>query len=194
MKRIFKKPTIIFIIGIILLVIGIPYGIYGLTLPGGDSLGGALILFIAIPCVLFFVAFDRILVQFLSQKILNLSEVIFLIIAATVYTYKNRAVEIIQLNQESKFLIVIENNGDLKTDNYTYKFPFDKVIRTDKNFVIATDLPENIGIETPEGLEYSYYYNVYHYKNYPKVVLFSYAGNIMQDSASVLRYINEMVK
>ena len=43
-KKIIAKPTLIFILTSILLLIGIPYGIYGLTLEGGASLGGALIL------------------------------------------------------------------------------------------------------------------------------------------------------
>ena len=38
------KPTSFLIVGIIILIIGIPFGLYALTLNGGGSLGGVLVL------------------------------------------------------------------------------------------------------------------------------------------------------
>ena len=35
MKKLFKKPTVFLILGVILILIGIPSGIYGYTLSGG---------------------------------------------------------------------------------------------------------------------------------------------------------------
>ena len=39
-----NKPTLFLVVGIFVLFIGIPFGIYGLTLNGGASLGGVLVL------------------------------------------------------------------------------------------------------------------------------------------------------
>ena len=84
MKNALLKPTIFLILGIILISIGLPFGIYGLTLSGGASLGGVLILtgvFITIICVII----DRILIRFINQRKLNIIELIFLIVGTTIY-------------------------------------------------------------------------------------------------------------
>ncbi len=80
----FLKPTLFSVLGILLLVIGIPSGIYGLTLKGGSSLGGTLIL---IGCLLIGVIFiiDRVIVQFVNQKKVNIFESIILFLFIIYY-------------------------------------------------------------------------------------------------------------
>ena len=171
MKNVIQKPTIFLVLGIIIVSIGLPFGIYGLTLSGGASLGGTLIL-IGVFITLIFLVIDRILVRFINQKKLNIIELIFLLVVSTIYLYQNRSIEIEQLNQESEFMIVIENNGKLENDSYKYKFPFNKKIQTHNNFVIVENLPQGIDVKTPNRWNNSYYYNIYNYQEYPKVVIF----------------------
>lgn len=192
MKNVFQKPTVFLILGIILILIGLPFGIYGLTLSGGASLGGALILF-SVFIVFVFLVIDRFLVRVINQKKLNIIEVAFLIITGTIYLYQNRKIEIEQLNQNSEFMIVIENNGKLTNDDFDYIFPFNKRIRTSKNFVIAKNLPQDIDIKSPKNWNNSYYYNIYNYQKYPKVVLFGKTSSDM-DSLKVLKYIETNIK
>lgn len=71
MKNIVNKPTLILVIAIIIIIIGIPSGIYGLTLNGGASLGGVLILFGVFITVLILIL-DRFFVSFINYKKLNL--------------------------------------------------------------------------------------------------------------------------
>jgi|SRR5579871_921060 len=192
MKAIFHKPTLFLIIGTILIGIGVPSGIYGLTLTGGASLGGALII-IDVIVVFVFVLIDRFLVKVIDNKRLSIYEAILLIVAITFYSFKNRTLEVEQLNPNSQFLIVIENNGKLKDDKSEYKFPFNSQIKTNRNFVIYKSLPEDIHIIAPKNWNGSYYYNVYNYSNYPKVVLFGKTESNM-DSLTILNYIEQNVR
>lgn len=192
MKNVIQRPTIFLILGIIIVSIGLPYGIYGLTLSGGASLGGTLIL-IGIFITFIFVLIDRILVRFINQKKLNIIELIFLFFVSTIYLYQNRSIEIEPLNQESEFMIVIENNGKLKNDSYKYKIPFKKQIQTHNNFVIVENLTQDIDVKTPNSWNNSYYYNVYNYQEYPKVVIFGKTTRNM-DSLKVLEYIKKEIK
>ena len=192
MKNVIRRPTIFLILGIIIVSIGLPFGIYGLTLSGGASLGGALIL-IGVFITFIFLVIDRILVRFINQKKLNIIELIFLLIVSTIYLYQNRSIEIEQLNQESEFMIVIENNGKLENDSYKYKFPFNKKIQTHNNFVIAENLPPDIDVKTPNSWNNSFYYNIYNYQEYPKVVIFGKTSSNM-DSLKVLEYIKKEIR
>lgn len=191
-EKAFRKPTVFLILGIILILIGLPFGIYGLTLSGGASLGGALIL-MAVAIVFIFLVIDRILVRIINPRKLNIIEVVFLFIVSAIYLYQNRKIEIEQLNQNSEFMIVIENNGKLKNNDYDYKFPFNKKIKTTKNYVIAEKLPQSIDIKSPKNWENFYYYNIYNYPKYPKVVLFAKTSSDI-DSLKVLRYIEANIK
>jgi len=83
-RNIKNKPTLFLILGIVLLVIGIPTGLYGLTLNGGASLGGVLILsgvFIFLP----FLVMDRILVNQIKPFKLSVYELIFILIILFCY-------------------------------------------------------------------------------------------------------------
>lgn len=61
------KPTFGFIMCIIGIVLGIPFGFYCLTLKGGASLGGVFIFGIVIGLTILF-AIDTMLVSFLNPK------------------------------------------------------------------------------------------------------------------------------
>ncbi|SEL72384.1 hypothetical protein SAMN04487910_3179 [Aquimarina amphilecti] len=71
-------------IGIIVFVLGIPSVIYGLTLNGGASLGGVLILSGVILFIPFFII-DRILVKWIKPLKLSILELIFSLIILLCY-------------------------------------------------------------------------------------------------------------
>ncbi|WP_091410248.1 hypothetical protein [Aquimarina amphilecti] len=79
-----NKPTLFFMIGIIVFVLGIPSVIYGLTLNGGASLGGVLILSGVILFIPFFII-DRILVKWIKPLKLSILELIFSLIILLCY-------------------------------------------------------------------------------------------------------------
>ncbi|WP_405205259.1 hypothetical protein [Aquimarina sp. LLG6339-5] len=79
-----NKPTLFLILGILVFAFGIPLGIYGLTLNGGASLGGVLILSGVILFIPFFII-DRILVKQIKPLKLSILELIFSLIILLCY-------------------------------------------------------------------------------------------------------------
>ena len=172
MKKIFKKPTLFLFLGSILILIGLPSGIYGMTLNGGASLGGVLIL-TAVFVVLFCLIVDRILVKKIDNKKLSIYELLFLMLAITVYFYQNRTLRVNLENQTVDYLIIIENPGSLTNDNVLNQLPFDKYISTRKNHIIVKNVFDNTDVKTPNSWHNSYFYNVYKFEKYPKVKVFA---------------------
>ena len=76
---IIQKPTVFLVLGSLAIIIGIPFTLYALTLSGGASLGA--IFSIALVIISFvFIAVDRILVEKINPKIVNILELIILIL------------------------------------------------------------------------------------------------------------------
>ena len=148
-------------------------------------LGGVLVVFAV-------VAIDRILAQWINALKLSIYEAIFFVLALTLYLYNNRTLEVELLNQDSDFLIVIENNGDFENDGYHYHFPFDRSLQTIRNHVMVENVPDDVDVIIPKAWDGSYYYNRYSYPHYPKVVLFGKSSSKM-DSISVKKYIEEKI-
>jgi hypothetical protein len=172
MRKIFSKPTIVYVLGTLILLIGIPSGIYGLTLDGGASLGGVLI-FIGVFVVLFLVILDRILVRKVNQRKLNLYEFVFILLCFTIFLYKERTLIIDNQNENINFLVVIQNPGNLKSDQYSIEFPFSKKVVTDRDFIIVDNMSDNVHFNIPKSWSESYYYNVYEFEKYPKVNVYA---------------------
>ncbi len=130
-----KKPTVISILGIAVLVIGIPSGIYGLTLKGGASLGGALILLgVGFTSIIFLI--DRVIVNVINIKTLNIIESILLLVGLSFCLYQERKVEI-DVMQNTNYFVLIENNGNFKESELKYKFPFNRrLIANSRNATI----------------------------------------------------------
>ncbi|WP_298309715.1 hypothetical protein [uncultured Aquimarina sp.] len=86
LKQYLKSTLTLFLIfGIFSFVVGIPFGIYGLSLNGGASLGGALILSGVIIFAPFFLL-DRILIQHIKPLKLSIFELIFSLIILLCYS------------------------------------------------------------------------------------------------------------
>jgi len=167
-KKIIAKPTLIFILTSNLLLIGIPYGIYGLTLDGGASLGGALIL-MADFVIFIALLLDRAFVNIVPPLRLSIYEFIFLIICITIYLHSERKLIVDIENKNVEYLLVIENPGNL-TNNETHReFPFNKRISTRNGTVIVDQMIKNIDFNINAAWNKAYYYNRYEFEKYPKV-------------------------
>jgi hypothetical protein len=147
-----NKPTLFLIVGIIVLIIGIPSGIYGLTLNGGASLGGVLILigvFIFIP----FLVIDRILVNRIKPLKLSIFELILTGIALLFYSSDNKKIVVDLTEYKSDYFVVVYNDGNLKNSELNWAFPFNKKAEYNNNsIIIPAEYKGNfqIDIETPK--------------------------------------------
>jgi hypothetical protein len=147
-----NKPTLFLIVGIIVLIIGIPSGIYGLTLNGGASLGGVLILigvFIFIP----FLVIDRILVNRIKPLKLSIFELILTGIALLFYSSDNKKIVVDLTEYKSDYFVVVYNDGNLKNSELNWVFPFNKKAEYNNNsIIIPAEYKGNfqIDIETPK--------------------------------------------
>ena len=170
-KKIISKPTLIFILSSILLLIGIPYGIYGLTLDGGASLGGVLIL-MADFVIFIALLIDRAIVNKIPPKRLSIYEFVFLVICIMIYSYSQRKLIVDIENDNVEYLLVIENPGDLNNNETHWEFPFNKRISTPKGIVIIDKMTKDIDFKINADWNSSYYYNRYEFEKYPKVIFF----------------------
>ena len=170
-KKIISKPTLMFFLTSFLLLIGIPYGIYGLTLDGGASLGGALIL-MADVVILIALLIDRAIVKLISPIRLSIYEFVFLILCITLYLHSQRKLIVDIENENVEYLLVIENPGNLINNETHMEFPFNKRISTKKSIVIVDKMTKNIDFNINADWEKSYYYNRYEFEKYPKVTFY----------------------
>ncbi len=139
---IFSKPTLVSIIGLIIIVIGIPYGLYGLTLNGCSSLGGVLILF-AVFITFIVLIFDRLLVSKIGQRNLSIVEFFILAIVIIFYSYSKRNLIIELENQKTNYFVLIENDGSFVNTELNYKFPFDKFLISKGNSAVINSISKN---------------------------------------------------
>jgi hypothetical protein len=147
-----NKPTLFLIVGILVLIIGIPSGIYGLTLNGGASLGGVLIL-VGVVAFLPFLVIDRILVNRIKPLKLSIFELTLSVIALLFYSSDNKKIVVDLTEYKSNHFVVVYNNGELKNSELNWKFPFNKKAEYNNNSIIIPAEYKGsyqIDIETPK--------------------------------------------
>ena len=120
-KKIISNPTL-FILSSILLLIGIPYGIYGLTLDGGASLGGVLIL-MADFVIFIALLIDRAIVNKIPPKRLSIYEFVFLVICIMIYSYSQRKLIVDVENDNVEYFNI---NADWNSSYYYNRYEFEK--------------------------------------------------------------------
>jgi hypothetical protein len=151
--KIFKNPTIFSILGIILILVGLPIGINGLTLNGGGSLGGAIILF-GVLIVVLIVIVDRFFSKRVNIKKLNGIELTLLIVGVTIFSFEKREIIIDLRDRKTDYFVVLENNGTLKNSELNYSFPFNKKMEFRDNIGIINSIADNyqvIELESPNN-------------------------------------------
>ncbi len=137
---IFKKPTLFSILSIIGIVIGIPFGIYELTLNGGRSLGGVLLL-IGVFFLVLVLAMDRVLVSKIKPLKLSLFELLFAVLILGFHQTSTKRAFVDLDDYKENYFILIYNNGDLKDSKVAFKFMFNKEVEPNKYYVV---IPKNI--------------------------------------------------
>lgn len=139
---ILKNPTIFSVLGLIAVVIGLPLGIYLLTLDGGGNLGGVLILswlFI----VALIITIDRLVVLKVNTRKLNFIESILLLVGVTWVSFSTREI-IIDLEQsKTNYFVLIENDGTLENSDLRYSFPFNQKIVHNKKAAVINSIKES---------------------------------------------------
>ena len=151
--KIFKNPTIFSILGIILILIGLPIGINGLTLIGSGGLGGAIILF-GVLVVGLIVILDRIFANRVNTKKLNGIELTLLSVGITIFSFTKREIIIDLRDKKTEYFVVLENNGTLKNSELNYSFPFNKKMEFKDNVGIINSIADNyqrIELESPNN-------------------------------------------
>ena len=106
-----------------------------MTLNGGASLGGVLVLlgvFICIP----FLVIDRILVNKIKPNKLSIYELIFLGIVLIFYLSNNKKLYVDLTEYKNEYFVVIYNNGNLKNSKLNWSFPLNKNAELNKNSII----------------------------------------------------------
>jgi hypothetical protein len=149
--KIFKNPTIFSILGIILILVGLPIGINGLTINGGGSLGGAIILF-GVLIVGLIVILDRIFANRINTKSINGIELTILIVGIAIFSFAKREIIIDLRDKKTDYFVVLENNGTLKNSELIYSFPFNKKMEFKDNVGIINSIADNyqrIELESP---------------------------------------------
>lgn len=138
----FKNPTVFSILGTLIILIGLPIGFIGLTLKGGASLGGAIIL-LGLSIIILVVFLDRIFVNEKNRKLINGIELTLLFFGITYFTYTERQIIIDLKNIETNYFVVLENDGTLYNSNLHYIFPFDRKMEFNKNLGIINSINDN---------------------------------------------------
>ena len=148
-----NKPTLFLIVGILVLIIGIPAGLYGLTLNGGGSLGGVLILF-GVIAFLPFLVIDRILVNRIKPLKLSIFELVLIAIILLINSSTNKKIVIDLTDYKNDYFVVVFNEGNLKNSELNWSFPFNKKAEYNSNSIIISAEFKGkyqIDIKTPKG-------------------------------------------
>lgn len=137
-ELLFKNPSLFLVIGLLILVIGIPSGIYGLSSKGIAGLGGAYTL-LGVFISFIILVLDRIASRFMEVKKLNAIESIILLIGLLLYWYNTRSLVIDLKSNQINYFVLIENNGSFQNSELEYTFPFSKkIIPNNKNAVVRS--------------------------------------------------------
>ena len=168
----FKQPTIFLVLGIFIILLGLPFGLYAFTLEGLAAVLGPISIIIVISAI-FLISIDRISLKFLSIRKLNLIEIIICVIIITTYIYSNTYLTVNITNPNVNYLLVIENPGNLKNDKLISAIPHKLKINTEKDYVIVKNMPDEIVYTTSANWDRSFYYKKYKFDKYKNVQLFS---------------------
>ena len=173
--RLTFKPTFISVTSIFLILISIPIGIYSYVKSSPSTEGWVLtfMLFLFIGVGILY-SIDRLLVKLINPKKLTYVEVVLTILSYILLIYSSRQLKIDLRNSKQEFVIVIENSGQLINNQYVTKSFFDKEIKSNENIIVVDEIPDKVDLnQRPISWNGSYYYNIYSFNKYKKVLLFS---------------------
>ena len=145
--KILKKPTLFLFLGILTIVLGLPAGIYGLTLSGGASLGGAIIL-TAVAIAFIILMLDRIIVRTVNPLYLSIVELLIGSAYMLNYLYDNKKVLVDLEDYDSDYFVLIESSDLISQAEVKSGFLFDKHLKPSTDFsIISADIKNDYRIK-----------------------------------------------
>ncbi len=142
LKKIFSKLTVFLVLCSMFILLGLPIGIHGLTLKGGSSLGGGIILF-GVFIVFILLVFDRIAVSKLPQKQVNVFELVLLVLGILFFSFQQREIIIDLSDKKTEYFVLLENNGKLDNSETKYSFPFNKKLIYKGKIAVINSIKDN---------------------------------------------------
>lgn len=123
----FTNPTIFSILGLLGIIIGIPLGFRAKKAEGFAALLGLMIYGVVFVCG-FLLLFDRILINFISQKNLIIVQSILILLSVAILMYRNRKIIIRPKIDKIDYILLIGNDskGLELNSKLRYSFPFNK--------------------------------------------------------------------
>lgn len=177
-NRLSAKPTFISILGVLLILILIPVGIYGYVTSEPSTEAWAIAFTILTLLVVLLYYIDRVLANHINNKLLTLIEFVLFLAGSLLFMYSSRELNIDLDGSKQNFVLIVQNTGDLVNTASTSKSLFDKEVKTTENLIIVDQIPKATKlIKRPASWQHSNYYNLYSLGKYKKVVLYSDADH-----------------
>lgn len=137
-NNIFKKTTLFSGLCIVGILLGIPLGLYNLTLKGGQSLGGVLLLLGVLGLILLLIL-DRALVSVIKPLKLSIVEFFLAALIFVGCQLQEKKVFVNLEHYQENYFVIIYSNGTLKGDPLENNFLFDKAFQVHKKYLIISD-------------------------------------------------------
>lgn len=172
MRRFFRKPTLLFVLGIVAILTAL----FSIFFTSWESGTGIFVVFFHIPVIflsIIAIIIDRSIAlrTKISPAKLSIYELIILMVGGVYFLYSQREIIVEPANGNIDFYLVLQNPGNLESDKTIYQFPFSKKILAQNNVVIVDDFGKTIvrpGWDDPQ-----YQINTFQYEKYPRVKLIS---------------------
>lgn len=132
-----QKPTLLLVVGLLLLVLGIPLAIYysqrDVT---GIGIGAILVVMLAAGLAL---AIDRAAVQFIAPRLLSIVELVVLVGAGVWISYASRTVTLDLTANQAPYIVLIWTKTPSQMTRLENRFPFNKETTLSVGNVVELD-------------------------------------------------------
>lgn len=120
-----QKITLFLVLGLLVIILGI---IFGVVYYRRDVTGiGVGVMIVAILVAVVSIALDRLAVRFVSPGLLSVIELVVVVVAGTWYGYTSRSVTLDLSANPSPYFVIIWTKDTPKTPVFQYRFPFDNI-------------------------------------------------------------------
>ena len=178
LKRLFRKPTLIFYLSIISLPVFLGICFFTNWVQGGLWSIFLLVYVLALSIISFIIDRCIALLTKISPIKLSIYELIILVIAVVYFSFSSRKTIVEWENPNTDYFLVIENPGNLESAKTTYSFPFNKKVSTNKSYIILEDASR---LDFSPGWESHYKITSRRFRKYPNVKLYSKLDTDLND-------------
>lgn len=178
-KFLFKNKTIVSILSLIIIVFGLPIGVYVTTLEGMSGIGGVYILFIVFFVFIIYII-DRFLVRFISALSLNIAELIILFLLIASFEFNERKL-VIHVHPDTNYFLLIVDNDNFKNNIINRVLPFDKKIQVKNHHAVIPSFDKINRIKVRSSKNWDSYSSG-SLRNHPKIYLYANSNFIPKKS------------